>query len=66
MTKPKKFSAQDATHYRLRMVSLNWYLYLFKNKKSLGALGPWAYDEAQAEADKLVAAGLKDWDKEPA
>lgn len=62
-TKAEKFNPEAADCFRLRMVCLNWYIFLFKGEESLGALGPWPYKEAQAEANKLEAGGLQDWDK---
>lgn len=61
--KKKKFSVDNADRYRLRMVFGEWFIFLFKGTERLGALGPWPHREAQAEAHKIEAGGLQDWDK---
>lgn len=64
LTMPKdKFNPEAADRYRLRMICLDWYLLLYKGTEKLGALGPWDSKQANIEADKLVEAGVADWDK---
>jgi hypothetical protein len=50
--------------YRLRMKFCKWYLKLFKQDKELDkVLGPFTYQEATAEAKKLLQRGIRDADR---
>lgn len=60
MASKVKYNPEAADRYRLRMIYNQWYLLLYSGNEKLGALGPFAYNEAQEEAAKL---GLQDWDK---
>ena len=60
MTTKAKFNPEAADGYRLRMVCLQWYIFLYKGETKLGALGPYSFDEANREADKLT---IEDIDK---
>jgi hypothetical protein len=55
-----KFNPDEADGYRLRMIYGQWYILLYKGEEKLGAVGPWPYHEAQAEAAKL---NIEDIDK---